>query len=296
MRIIHAMFAILRLISLLLPALASHAAVNDVMPGDYFPLQPGQTTLTVYAYDREFQGPYASGRQTFDGRIDSTVLALRAARGFRVGDTTVAGVAVLPWSDSRVSPAPLATALGAQAKGLSDLRLGLTAWLINDKATANYLGISGMLIAPTGDYDGRQVLNAGENRWRYVVSAGWQKDITPRFLVELSPEIAFYGDNKDYAGKRRLEQRTSYAITGYLRWRVTPAWHVHVGGQLNRGGETRINGVDQRNPANNERVMAGMSWFLPEQQQVILRFARDTEIDNGFRTGREILLRYQKGF
>jgi hypothetical protein len=42
--------------------------------------------------------------------------------------------------------------------------------------------------------------------------------------------------------------------------------------------------------------MAGMRWFLPDKQQVILRFARDTEIDNGFRNGREILLRYQKGF
>jgi len=291
-----AMFAILRLLSLLLPATASLAAVNDVMPGDYFPLQPGQTTLTVYAYDREFRGPYAGGRQTFDGRIDSTVLALRAAQGFQVGDTTFAGVAVLPWSDSRVAPAPLATALGEKAKGMSDLRLGLTAWLINDKSTANYLGISGMLIAPTGEYDARQVLNPGENRWRYVLSAGWQKDITPRFLVELSPEIAFYGDNDNYTGNRRLEQRTSHALTGYLRWRVSPAWHVHVGGQINRGGATRINGVDQRNPANNERGMAGMSWFLPDKQQIILRFARDTEIDNGFRTDREILLRYQKGF
>jgi hypothetical protein len=291
-----AMIAILRLLCLLLLAPASHAAVNDVMPGDYFPLQPGQTTLTVYAYDREFQGPYANSRQTFDGRIDSTVLALRAARGFHVGDTIFAGVVVLPWSDSQVSPAPLANALGEKARGLSDLRLGLTAWLINDKSTANYLGISGMLIAPTGDYDARQVLNAGENRWRYVLSAGWQKDITPRFLFELSPEIAFYGDNNDYTGNRKLEQRSSHALTGYLRWRVTPAWHVHVGGQRNWGGETRINGVDQRNPANNERVMAGMSWFLPDQQQVILRFARDTEIDNGFRTDREILLRYQKGF
>jgi hypothetical protein len=145
-----AMFAIPLLLSQFLPALASHAAINDVMPGNYFSLQPG--------------------------------------------------VAVLPWSDSRVSPAPLATALGEKAKGLSDLRLGLT------------------------------------------------------------------------------------------------AWHAHVGGQVNRGGETRINGVGQRNPANNERVMAGMSWFLPDKQQIILHFARDTAIDNGFRTGREILLRYQKGF
>jgi hypothetical protein len=291
-----AMFAKLLFLNLLLNATASYAAINDVLPGDYYPPQPGQTTLTVYAYDRAQQGPYANGRKTFDGRIESNVLALRAARFFQIGDTTLAGVAVLPWSDSQTTPAPLASALGAKAQGLSDLRLGLAAWLINDKTSANYLGLSGMLIAPTGEYDAQQVLNPGENRWRFVLSAGWQKDITPRFLIELSPEIAFYGDNDSYAGNRRLEQRSSQALTGYLRWRVTPAWHVHVGGQLNRGGETRINGVDQRNPANNERVMAGMSWFLPDQQQVILRFARDTEIDNGFRTGREIVLRYQKGF
>ncbi len=293
--IIRAMFALIPLICLLMPV-AGYAAVNDVLPGDYFPLQPGQTTLTAYAYDRELQGPYAGGQQTFNGRVDSSVLALRAARGFRVGDTTLAGVAVLPWSDSRVSPEPLATALGGKAEGLSDLRLGLTAWLINDKATANYLGVSGMLIAPTGAYDARQVLNPGESRWRFILSGGWQKDITPSFLVELSPEIAFYGDNNDYTGKRKLAQRTSYAFTSYLRWRVTPTWHVHVGGQVNRGGETLISGVDQRNPANNERVMAGMSWFLPDQQQVILRFARDNDIDNGFNTSREILLRYQKAF
>ncbi len=70
----------------------------------------------------------------------------------------------------------------------------------------------------------------------------------------------------------------------------------YVGGQINPGVETHINGVDQRNPVNNERVMAGMSWFLPDQQQIILRFARDNDIDNGFNTSREILLRYQKAF
>ena len=293
--IIPGMRAFILLFSLLVPA-AGYAAVNDVLPGDYFPLQPGQTTLAVYAFDRTQHGPYVDGQKVFDGRIESDILVMRVARSFRLGDTTIAGVAVLPWSDSRVDPAPLAAALGSRSKGVGDLRLGLTAWLINDKTTAHYLGLGGMLITPTGGYDARQILNPGENRWRFVLSGGWQKDITPRFLVELSPEIAFYGDNDDYAGSRKLEQHTSYALTGYLRWRVSPVWHVHVGAQVNQGGETRINGVDQRNPANNERVMAGTSWFLPHQQQLILRFAKDADIDNGFRTGREILLRYQKAF
>ena len=43
-------------------------------------------------------------------------------------------------------------------------------------------------------------------------------------------------------------------------------------------------------------ILRLLSLLLPEQQQIILRFARDKDIDNRFRTGREILLRLQKGF
>jgi hypothetical protein len=81
-------------------------------------------------------------------------------------------------------------------------------------------------------------------------------------------------------------------MSGY---RITSTWHIHLGEQINRGGETRINGIEQRNPTNNNRVMAGITLFLPEQQ-IALRTARDTRIDNGFRTNHEIALRYQHSF
>ncbi|GAB1394931.1 transporter [Rhodocyclaceae bacterium] len=271
------------------------AAVSDLFPGDYFPPAPGSSHLTLYAYDRNQSGPYVRGQKRLDGELESSVLALRAVRNWQWGGTTMAGVLVLPWSDSRLGPAPLAAALGGSAQGDGDVRVGLTGWLINDKANANYLGVTAMLILPTGDYDGRQVLNSGENRWRLVLNAGWQKDITSRLLFELQPELAVYGDNDDYVGQR-LEQRHSTALTTYLRYRASSAWHLHVGGQINRGGATRINGLAQHNPPNNTRVMAGMSWFLPDQQQLILRLAKDTDSDNGFRTDREVALRYQKVF
>ena len=272
------------------------AAVNDVMPGDYFPLSPGTTSVALYAFDRHLTGPYADGRQQFAGSIDSRTLALRLVNSFTIGDTTASTVLVLPWTTSEVSPAPLATRLGAEAQGFGDLRLGLTLWPLNDRANANYLGITAMVIAPTGAYNDARFINAGENRWRFVLGGGWQKDITPQLLIELSPEIAYYGDNDDYLGGRRLAQRTTYALTGYLRYRLNTAWHLHVGGQANRGGETQIAGVDQNNPANNDRLMAGVTWFLPERQQLILRAAHDVAIDNGFRSSREIALRYQKSF
>ena len=271
------------------------AAVNDIFPGDFFPAKAGQTTVSMYLFDRQQQGPYANGKQQLDGRIDVRLAALRLAHTRKVGDSQMSGVVVLPWSHSEVKPPMLARGIGEQARGLGDLRLGLTGTLINRPETANYLSVAAMVSAPTGDYNRRQLLNIGENRWKYILFAGWQKDITPRLLIELTPELAFYGDNDDYLGQK-LEQAPSRSLTSYLRYRVTPAWHVHIGGQINRGGKTRIDGVDRNNPLNSQRVMAGMTWFLPEQQQVILRLARENDLDNGFAIRREVALRYQIAF
>jgi hypothetical protein len=284
------------LFSFLCVAGVVHAAVNDVFPSDYVALKPGDSLITLYAYDREQIGPYANGAKVMNAEIASHSLAARVTRGFRTGDTTLAAIMVLPGVDAAIEPPALRTAFGGDARGAMDMRLGLTAWLINDREKAHYLGISGMLVAPTGRYDEHRALNPGENRWKYILYGGWQRDITPRLLFELAPEYVRYGDNDDYLGGRRLEQRDSWALTGYLRYRAAPALHLHVGAQINRGGETRIDGVDQHNPANNPRVMAGATFILPAGQQVIVRAARDTRIENGFRANHELALRYQKLF
>jgi hypothetical protein len=287
---------IVRFLWLLLVSPMAGAAVSDIYPGDYFPLAPGATTLTLYAIQRHQEGPYSRGRRLLDGTLDSSILALRLVHAWQLKGKTLAAVLVLPGSHVTSGPAALRTAVGTATTGLADLRMGLTFWPINDPRHARYLGLTVMLIAPTGSYDRRQTLNAGENRWRLVFGGGWQQDLTPRLVVELSPELAIYRDNDDAPGGQRFQQRPSSALTGYLRYRVTPGWHAYLGGQMNRGGETRIAGMDQDNPPNNNRVMAGLTWFLPQKQQLILRAARDTSIDSGFRTSAEISLRYQKQF
>ena len=290
-----------RLAAFLLASLAcfcilpAKAAVNDIFPGDFYPAQVGATNVSLYFFDRALHGPYASGRQQLPGKIDTQVTALRIGHTQKFADHLVTGVLVLPWSDSEVRPPLLARAIGRRAHGAADLRLGLNTWLINDPAHAHYLTLGAMLTAPTGNYDSQQALNIGENRWKAILLAGWQKDITPRLLIELSPELAFYGDNDDYLGQR-LEQSPTRSLTGYLRYRTTPGWHLHVGGQINRGGKTTVNGVDRNNPASSQRVMAGMTWFFPDRQQIILRLARENDLENGFAIRRELALRYQIGF
>jgi len=84
-------------------------------------------------------------------------------------------------------------------------------------------------------------------------------------------------------------------ITSYLRYRYRPDLHFHVGGQVNGGGKTRIDGVES-DAAKNTRATLGTTLFLPEGRQLILRYAKDLDIDTGYKNHGEFLLRYQVVF
>jgi hypothetical protein len=272
------------------------AATNDVFPGDYYPPEPGFQSLSFYLIDRDLAGPYAQGNKVADASISANFAAVRGVHAFDLAGMTATTVAVLSWAGLESDQAALANAIGRQSTGLGDLRLGLTVWPIKDRENANYLGLSAMVMAPTGEYDSSQVLNYGENRWKLILTAGWQKDISPKLLFELIPELTLYGENDDYVRGNKLEQDPALALTGYLRWRTLPGFHLHIGGQLNAGGETRLNGVKQNNPPDNTRVNIGATWFLPDKQQLIFRLAKETDSENGFRNDGEVALRYQVGF
>jgi hypothetical protein len=70
---------------------------------------------------------------------------------------------------------------------------------------------------PTGSYTPSQAVNIGENRMKTVVSLGWMQPLSSRWVLDLVPEVAFFGDNKEYLGNSRLSQDTAYAMSGTLR-------------------------------------------------------------------------------
>ena len=278
-------------------ASSAQAAVNDVLPADYFPLATGGTTLSVYAYDRQAEGPYSKGEKRLNGQTDSQIMALRATHSLMFSEIPVSLIATLPWSQTTVSPALLASAIGETAYGSGDIRAGVTGWLVARRESAEYFGVTGLLFLPSGNYNHRQALNAGENRKKFTINAGWIHQLSPSFIIETIPEVAFFGDNRDYAGGRTLSQSPAYALTYYLRYRSQSRWQFYFGQQINRGGDTRINGLDQNNAPDNSRAMLGASFLTDDKQnQWLLRIAKDTAINNGFSVTSELLLRYMKIF
>jgi len=273
----------------------SNAAVNDVLPADYFPLPENTTAVALYAIDRQQTGPFSRGQLRMDGFLGSQIAALRISKSMKVGEHSFAPMLVLGWVNSQIEPTGLANALGRDLSGLADLRIGGTAWFLEDKDRGEYAAFTGTLIFPSGSYNRLQLANPGENRYRLIFSGGWIRPLFWRdLLLEISPEVAIYGTNNSYAGTHQLTQQNSVALTSYLRYRISPSFQIHVGWQGNNGGSTSIDGINQHNPANNQRAMLGSTWLLPSGQQVILRLAKDTRLSNGFRTDSEITIRYLK--
>ena len=273
-------------------AFPAHAAVNDIFPGDYETLPAGMTTVTAYAYLRQAEGPYVQGKKQMNGRLDIPIAAVRISNFIKLGGMSFAPMVVLPWAEIKASPGALSDSLGKDAHGFGDLRLSGTLWLREDTQAREYIGITATVILPTGDYDADRLLNIGNNRTALVLGGGWIKPLTAHVILEIIPEAAFYGDNKEYAGQNRLRQAPTYALGGTLRYHFSSQAQIFSGAQVNRGGATSINGVDQDDAVENTRFSLGASYLTQSRQQWALRYSRDLHIQNGFKTTNELTLRY----
>ena len=131
---------------------------------------------------------------------------------------------------------------------------------------------------------------------RYIVSAGWMQPIGGKWLIDISPEIAVYGEDDRYMGTYVRTQDTSYALTTYLRYRQSDVWQFYGGAQINRGGATQVGGIELTGAPNNTRMYLGSMLFTSPKQQWQLRYSRDVQIDNGMRSEGEISLRYLVSF
>lgn len=70
---------------------------------------------------------------------------------------------------------------------------------------------------PTGDYDKNRVINIGANRWVFKPELAFGTPIGPTWL-ELNTYVSLFGDNDDYLGDNKLEQKALFAIEGHYSY------------------------------------------------------------------------------
>lgn len=285
-----------RFLSLLLIASSPMmAALNDIFPTDYIANRPGESVATLYFRESHSDGYYKNNAKLMNDSVAVDTQALRVGYTTETFGYTTAIIAVGAYAKT-VFDGPVVEALYPKTTtGMSDIRLGTTTWLVNDRTNMEYFAITPIISFPTGSYDSSRAINIGENRYKGTLSAGYvnrfmNNDIGELFL-ELSPELAIYGDNNDARGKK-IKQNPSYALTGYLRYRPIPMMGIFTGCQINRGGETILDGVEQNDQPENTRFMIGGAIFL-YGTQIIVRHAHDMTIHTGFKTSDETTVRLQ---
>lgn len=273
-------------------------AQNDVFPTDYVANKPGDIVTTLYFKESEGNGYYRNDVKLINDSVAITTQVLRFVYTTKVFGYTSALLGVGAYAKTEFDGPVVERLYPKSTSGIGDMRFGITTWLLNNSAEMKYFAITPMISIPVGSYDPSRSVNIGENRYKAALSAGYvnrfmNNEIGELFL-ELSPELAVYGDNNDARGKK-IEQNPSYALTGYLRYRPMTMMGIFTGYQINRGGETILNGVEQNDQPNNTRFMLGGAIFL-YGTQIILRHARDTHIQSGFKTSDETTLRLQWTF
>lgn len=78
---------------------------------------------------------------------------------------------------------------------------------------------------PNGDYDKDRVINIGANRWVVKPEIAFGHPIGPTWL-EINGYVSLYGDNDDYLGDSKLEQKPLYAVEGHYSYSVNRALWV----------------------------------------------------------------------
>ncbi|MFG0417203.1 transporter [Pseudomonas sp. zjy_8] len=118
--------------------------------------------------------------------------------------------------------------------------------------------------APTGDYDKKRIINIGANRWVFKPEMAFGTPIGPTWL-EVNAYVSLYGDNDDYLDDNTLEQKPLYAVEGHYSYSFNRALWASFDATYNKGGETRVNGVNQDNQQENTLLGASLGFMLSPQ-------------------------------
>lgn len=292
--------SLLRVVAVMsgLCSIPAHGAQNDQLPTDLVALPDGSINVAVYAAHQSLAGPWMDGAKLRSGEGSTTVGALRINRHYAFGENDKYSIApVLGLTTvSTEADARLVVPAGRESSGFGDLRLGAVFWFHKDDVNREYANASVFFSLPTGDYEPTKAVNVGENRVKTIMSMGWLRPLGSRWVLELIPEVAIFGDNTRFLGNRRLSQDVAYAMTGMLRYKATPTLHWYTSAQLNRGGETQLDGVRRTGAPDNTRLYLGTILFGSNNHMLQLRYSRDVQIENGFRNTGEMAIRWSTYF
>ena len=196
-----------------------------------------------------------SNRVTPDANFDATMALAGWAHTYSLYDRSAMGAVILPMGNVSGGVAGITET----SRGFGDPMLEFNYNLIGPKAQKTIpdvlryepgfsLDLLVDLMLPIGEYDSKQTVNLGQNRWygRLGAPVVWQiGDWVPgrRTTLELLPAVWLFGDNTDFDNGKTLKTDPMFQIDAHL----TRDFTQNIWGGLDlswyKGGGSTINGV-----------------------------------------------------
>lgn len=200
------------------------------------------------------------------GSFDATMAMVGFAHTYSLFDRSAMAAVIFPMGRISGEFNVAGLTAGQQASGFGDPMLEFDINLIGPPAQKSIpdalryqpgfsLDLLADLALPIGEYDNKQQLNIGQNRWygRLGMPVTWQLgDWVPgrRTTLEFLPAVWLFGDNTDYVGQTmstdplyQLDAHLTRDFTANLWGALDASWYS--GGQATIGGVTgsKLNNV-----------------------------------------------------
>jgi hypothetical protein len=276
-----------QLLPLLLSLIAFFEAVvpsaQDMEPRAYSRAPVGtQFVVVTYAF------------QTGDVLTDPTLplldvsvtlnsVAFGYGRTFNLAGRQANASALIPYISGRVKGKIFEDRQEITRSGLGDVRMRFSAYVIGGPALdpqqfAAYkrktlLGLSLTVVAPTGQYDPRRLVNLGSNRWSFKPEVGLS---TPsgRWTIEIASGVWLFTPNNNFFGGSRREQKPLASLQAHVIYTLRRRMWVALDATYYNGGRTVVDNILKADLQSNSRVGTTFSFPLSQRQSIKLIWAR----------------------
>lgn len=257
---------------------------------------PVGTNLALLYYQHvDRDQVFSNGQKVANGQLSSDVGILRGVRFVKWGPFVADPQFLLPFG--RLASSRDLSALGSTS-GIGDLILTATVWLYNNPETGHFFGVTPAVYVPTGSYEKNRALNLGENRWKYLLQAGY---VMPLFTKDLSLQLVgdatFFGNNTQFGpASQTMSQKTLFEYQAWLRYSVTPTFDVRVGMAHFAGGQTKVDGVENNDRIKTTNYKVGFGWAFAPSWHLVGVYGGDVSVVNGLKETSRLNLRLMKAF
>ena len=163
--------------------------------------------------------------------------------------------------------------------GFGDLRLRIAVNILGGRALtlqefsrrkpSTTLGLSLVVIVPTGQYDPAHLINIGTNRWSFKPEFGLSHPIG-KWVLDLAAGVWLFTDNPNFYGGQIRTQAPLWSTQGHVSYSFRPGLWLAADLTFYAGGRSTVNGVLKDDRQGNTR--GGITLAFPFARAYSLKF------------------------